>query len=487
MKKARILSLLLISAMIFCTVLYSCSEAADKDSESITIVSAEESETQDPRLSISDELPAETFDGYNFRISNRPGYLFEVWTEEEDGEIRNDALFQRNRTLEERFDIKITSINTANEEITEVNKILAANEDAFDIGLTMCFVTGTLITNGYLVNWYGVEHINLDKPWWINGINNRFSMGGAVYTVVGDTCLSTLNLTYAVMYNKRLANEYQLPDLYEKVRTNEWTIDYFIGITKDVYSDLNGNTVSDEEDFYSFTAETATNLDVYPFAFNIPIIGQDEEGYPEIVINSDRMLAAIEKVNELYWSSTGSFIAVAPNYERAAIPFMKYNAIFNTRILWSMYGEMREFEDEYGVLPYPKWDENQEIYMTGTMDRYSVIILPKTNTDIRRTGIITEALNAESYKTLFPAWYEDSAQNKFARDEGTIEMLDIIMKGRNFDTVTLFSNNWSSLPWMFRDIVAKNTVTLPSKWASAEKSSVSALEKIKKAYIENAA
>ena len=68
--------------------------------------------TTDETTSYVPELPDEDYEGYEFRILTR----IEGWgiynnenlvVEEENGEILNDAIYTRNRTVEERFNINL--------------------------------------------------------------------------------------------------------------------------------------------------------------------------------------------------------------------------------------------------------------------------------------------------------------------------------------------------------------------------------------------
>jgi hypothetical protein len=143
-------------------------------------------------------------------------------------------------------------------------------------------------------------------------------------------------------------------------------------------------------------------------------------------------------------------------------------------------------KDDYGILPYPKFDENQQKYMTGAMDNYSVLGVPVTAQDLDMISIITEAMNAESYKSLFPVYYEQALQNKFARDTESIEMIDLLMSGRNFDFCTLFSANITGMPWLFRGLVASKRTDFASQYAQSEKGALAGLEKVLAAYEANA-
>ncbi|OLA56533.1 MAG: hypothetical protein BHW37_05640 [Firmicutes bacterium CAG:272_52_7] len=123
---------------------------------------------------------------------------------------------------------------------------------------------------------------------------------------------------------------------------------------------------------------------------------------------------------------------------------------------------MRNMRDDYTILPYPKFNEDQKEYLTGMMDNYMVIGIPISERDTDFVSLVTEALNYEAERILYPAYYDDALQNKYRRDDETIEMLNILMNGRTADFGTLFQNNLDNISCWFRWIVASKENTSAS-------------------------
>ena len=61
-----------------------------------------------------------------------------------------------------------------------------------------------------------------------------------------------------------------------------------------------------------------------------------------------------------------------------------------------------------------------------------MLCIPVT-TDPDFTGYVTEEIAFESYKTVIPAYYYTVLSVKYARDEDSVEMLDIIFESRVCD------------------------------------------------------
>jgi len=82
-------------------------------------------------------------------------------------------------------------------------------------------------------------------------------------------------------------------------------------------------------------------------------------------------------------------------------------------------------EADFGIIPYPKYDENQARYYVRSGGGWPKIV-PAHAPNPERTSIILEALAAESRNTVVPAFKEINLKTKISRDNESAEMLDLI-------------------------------------------------------------
>lgn len=154
----------------------------------------------------------------------------------------------------------------------------------------------------------------------------------------------------------------------------------------------------------------------------------------------------------------------------------------------SAFGVLRSMESTYGILPMPKYDEAQEQYMTNAWDQYSVYGIPKTVGDESLTliGVVTEALAAETYKTVFPVYYDVVLKNRYSADPDAANMVDLIMAGRNFDFAFMFGlTEFCSLPYMFRDLLTAKSTNVASAYAGQQKMLKRKIPKISEYFTED--
>jgi hypothetical protein len=91
---------------------------------------------------------------------------------------------------------------------------------------------------------------------------------------------------------------------------------------------------------------------------------------------------------------------------------------------------------DFGILPYPKYNEEQESYGSYVGASYSAMlcvewILPEDKEEF--VGTVIESLAYDSKRLVTPEYYEQTLKGRYLKDEESWEMLDIIFAQRCFD------------------------------------------------------
>jgi len=114
---------------------------------------------------------------------------------------------------------------------------------------------------------------------------------------------------------------------------------------------------------------------------------------------------------------------------------------------------------------------------------HQVMAVPITVSNTELIGVITEALCAESYKKVVPAYYDVALKFKGTRDEESIAMLDMIVNSRVFDFGYVY-DAWSGAAFIIQNLVDQNNPNVASYWAKYEKSIMKHYESVIE-YFEN--
>ena len=463
-KSKRITASLILTAML-AVMTASCGSGGDI--QNVT----NNGETSDAAVTSDDvttsplyELEQKDFGGREFRISVTKKYETEMWVEDENGDVCNVAVYNRNIKVSYYLNVKIVNVVSDGEsnQVSEISKNIAAGDDVYDLTAVYTWLVGGPMLEGCFQNWSDVPVVDFSREWWVTDANEAFSIAGNQFVAVGDLSVTTLLLSYAVYFNQRIAEEYKFPNLYETVLDGKWTIDEMLSLSKDMYQDLNNDGQLDENDAYGFAGDKVTNLDVWTSAFDIPLIEKNKNGDPVACVNLERLQTALEKVNSLLYDNQ-SFISWSGDEIKV---FANGNSAFLTTWINNSFTTLRSMKDDYGILPYPKLDEEQKNYYSNSMDNYSMLSVPKTVTDTDFVGTVTEALTRENHFSVIPAYYDVALTAKYARDEQSVAMLDIIMDGRKYDFSILHSAQLANLPYLFREMTRDHADSAASRYAA---------------------
>lgn len=473
----------------------SCSEKASDPEEttggadSTTVndtPSAENAETEadltdeEARLAIADDLPDQKFDGAEFRILTQENKNFQFVSDELTGEATNDAVYNRNMKIEERFDAKITTTIVESPQ-TQIVTFVQSGDDACEVVEHHQYVSYYPIQNGVYLNWNDIPHIDQSKPWWNKLSNDGATINGKLFCIVGDLSITALTYTFAEFFNMDLMNDFGYPSetLYNIVFEGGWTLDRFSEIVGNIYEDKNGDGQKNPGDRFGYGFWVYHGTDTWVDAIGEHLTSYDPATNTiEITLGTEKVYTALEKIINLLVNTNGAYHFMSEEEGKAQ------NTAGNVGIMQLMFesafNELRDVEYSYGILPYPKYDEAQEAYYTVSMDQFSVFGTPKTLQPEKYdfTGIMMEVLNAESYKTVYPAYYDTALKGKYSEDRQTAEMVDLIMAGRQCEFAFQFGNYLNNLPYMFRNQIYNKDINLASALQKNQKGTTKKLEKM---------
>ncbi len=446
----KILALVLVCLMTVST-LVACGGTADTETQSGAKETTAPVETQNPnggrydatfdRNSVSDDIPTDLrFDGETVTFFVRDDQ--ELWKYEMDVDnIMNDtlydAIYYRNKTVEERLGIEITTIGQAGSYSVRAqwNDTLrtAVNTKLTDFDAAAIYLsTGSaLAVEGVYYNVIDFPNINLDKPWWNQSIQNELTLFHTLYYLAGDIAVTELTSTFSMAFNKNLYEKYfgaTGENLYDVVNENRWTIDYMYDLASQVHEDLNGDGLISDGDVVGYVASDPNTQDSWNDGWIVACgisITTMNNGIPELSFYSDRTIRAHEAVYKISVTCPGTFAGGT----KELTTFTDGKVLFNRARLDSG-STWREMKDAYGVLPMPMLEENQDGgYATTVVNTASLITILSSLPSERKelVGTTLELMAAESYKQVTPTYFEVAVKTKYAEAPEDAKMYDLIL------------------------------------------------------------
>ncbi|MGM9624636.1 MAG: hypothetical protein ACI3XM_02895 [Eubacteriales bacterium] len=391
-----------------------------------------------------DELVTQEFAGRTYRIldaNDHPEMHVNMPGDAINGDIVNDALFNRDITIEDRFgiDIQYEQVTGASKGTSNLRNSVLANEDVY----TLCISTvlggtlATLATDGTLHNLTELPCLSLDQKWWSSLMYDSMRLDNRMYFTTGDISPTMYQMAGCLFLNQKLLTNYDIStDFIQLVRDGNWTLDCLIETTKDLYIDVNNNGKEDlEDDIYGFINNDAGSLTTGLMleSAGVSICKLSEDG-SELILNLDdpHTLDVIEKYSLLMTTIQSSELNSIINRifkEDRALALIHYTETASVHL--------RDMESDYLILPMPKYDASQESYRTPVNGWADAFIGIPLTADPSFAGCITEALAYYSYQNIRPLAFEMTYKEKAARNQESAEMLDLVFDNcyMNFNTV----------------------------------------------------
>ena len=402
----------------------------------------------------------------------------EVWAEEASSEPIENAVFLRNTAMYDTFGVTIDKHAVASVSTTAQNDI-KSNAKSYDLILANGPDTGSLAQNGYLYNYLDLQdYMNLNKEWWDPGTLRDCEINGKVYFMNGDINILDNDVTWIMLFNKKMIEDNDLEEPYNLVKNGTWTLDKFYEYVKTVSKD-DGDGVYDEHDTYGFITTNGGGLTNFYYTSDMKTV-DIIDGMPEVVMgkNQEKIMDLLAYCKKLIHEDNYTWISQNDPAQSRDM-FMNNQGLFYSEVM-SYIVVLSEMDSPYGVLPTPKYDESQKEYRTHVDGVGSMISIPSNVDKPEETAYIIEAFALYSYAYLTPAYYDVTLKRKKSRDYESSEMIDIILQSRVYDIGYVYST--VGLSTLFNNLVASGSTDFASKYKSASKKATKAINAIVKKF-----
>jgi len=344
--------------------------------------------------------------------------------------------------------------------------------------VVMPYINSTikLATDGLLQDLHAMPWMDLEKPWWDQRANENLLIADKLFFSTGDIAILDNECTMVMFFNKQMIEDYHLESPYDLVRNMEWTDDRVYEMAKAVTHDADGSGTLDYGDVWGLSIAGNAPISFY-FGAGERIAVTGEDGELSFSIGSPRSVDVFEKIMKICLDDQMLSDHTTPSagYDKVASLFNASQVMMTTFALVDING-MRDAEFEFGILPYPLYDENQPEYnnliSTGLVSSVSI---PITNDRQEVTGATLEAMAFYSTTTLTPAYYDNALKTRYVRDEESGDMLDIIFATRVYDLGFIF--DWGGAGSLVTNLYSSKSTDIASRWASLQKAANKSLAK----------
>ena len=451
--KTRILALLL-AFMLVLPVLISCGDSSNKKSGD-TPGSPTEKQNDADGGGASETITEETYvyqdyngGGADFKVYNPTNtwfYYTKIVHEQMTGDVLDDAIYIRNRFIEDKFNINIIEVNPPTDDMYLYNplvrKAIKTGDDIYDAIFVPASFNGTvgaMLAEGLFYDLKSIPTIDLSGEWWNQAMVKEAAIGtgNQIFYAGSGINLFTLQAVSCVFFNQDMLTNLGLELPYNKVREGKWTFDAFQEYMK------SGTNINGAADFkwdksgaaiYGFVSydDSATALLA---GSGEQFINTDSDGKPVLTIGGERFINVLAKIADMLNLQNGNYLWANDEASGA-----HYEPIFmNGRALMTI-GELkaanrfRDMDATFGILPIPKYDEKQDNYYSHLIHQAPVLVVPITNQRPELTGAVLDAWAYVSNRDVTPVLFEVSVAQKQLRNDDSIDMLQLMKNSGSFE------------------------------------------------------
>lgn len=368
-----------------------------------------------------------------------------------DGTTVEQAIYRRNEVMKETWGVEIKneditrfgSSGGTGDGYTKIYTDYMAGDSTYDAAMIGTYDVATLAYSGYIHDLYDIPNIDLTKSWWDQKANADLTIRGKMFYTTGDISVVDNMVTHALLFNKDMIASYGLESPYDLVDDDNWTMETFGALVKQVGQDLDNNGIYDKKDLYGLLTWNDPMTAVLASSGE-KIASINDKGELELTLYNERVINLYDTFENIVFDQAHVFNYQYDNTTGKASPSKVWNTnrdtIFNEgRALFYLNTvttteRHRDSELNFGILPYPKLNRDQKEYGHNVSAYHcQFLCVPENAKDYARSGIVLESLAYQGKKLLTPAYYEQTLVGKTVRDEEGVEMLEIILSTRVFD------------------------------------------------------
>lgn len=347
-----------------------------------------------------------------------------------------------------------------------------SGDDGIDLVCQYSLAAAVGTHQGVYANLMDLDYVKWNAEYWSQELRAANTVNGKMFWCTGDMTASTIKNMFLITFNFDMAANYQMGDLYQTVRDKEWTIEKLKTLTTNIYTDDNKSGVADVGDTFGFVAGNYVSYDAFQYGCNLTCLVKNS--LDELEVNSDlygeRGINITNKIKDLLHNSEGTY-----NHDKTKTAWEtaieEEKAVFSLNTASQVMNSLVKSEVNYGILPLPMYDSDQDGYHTALAMTYSMFTIPVIAKNPDMSAAVLESMAHCGYVKLAPAVFE-ALQYRYSKRADDTEMLTILRDGiiydpgRIIETVDIFS--------IVRSTVRDN-LEIATKYKEREKGYKSAL------------
>jgi hypothetical protein len=431
-------------------------------------------------------------DGFELRILTYDKSWFgwantDMDTEELNGDVLNDAIFNRTLKTEQNFNATV-NFEYVSKTHDVIGPTVLAGDDIYDMAMLFDAEIVTAFSNGWLTFWDQFDKINLEDKHWDQDVAKLYNFNGRQVALDGAFSLYNYSTRHCYVFNKEMLADLNVGyNLYKLVDDGGWTLDKLYEIGNAAVKDTDGDGNITPDDTFGISGSVTRHYSALLAGAGVRYADKSEDGSLYFRIASDEYaVSVIQKIVELNVDNHIYDSGVNDIGSGDLTLFPNGHTLFQAAYI-NEVSALRDMEADIGILPPPKFNEDQKSYYSLVEGGALSVVLKTLGTDrYENVGILLNALAFYSKQDVIPAYIEILLKSKVSRDDESAAMIELIFDNSFYDLGTgawsaIMKNNYTS------KIFLPRSTNVASVTAKIEKQAKAAIDKFMAAVNEQTA
>ena len=364
----------------------------------------------------------DTVDSYVAPNVNYGGKDFDVFTWKEEGEWVLDLTAETSKVDSETYyHLSIVEQELNLNFVTHYEKgnydnmgnfatklSILSGDDGIDLVCQYSLAASVATQKGLYTNLLDLDYIKWDADYWSKDLKATNTVNGKMYWCTGDMTASVLKQMFLFVFNYDMAADYNMGDLYKTVKDGEWTIETLKTLSATVYSDDNNNKTQDVGDTVGLVFSSYLTYDALQAGCDLPsiIVNSNNELQINPDLYGDRGVEVTNKIKDLLHNNGNGTYAHTKDKANWNKSIEDEKAVFSLYTADGIITSLVMDDVNYGILPIPKYDEEQENYRTCLSMTYSQFSVPVIAPEPNVSAAVLESMAHNGYVSMSPKVFE---------------------------------------------------------------------------------
>lgn len=386
------------------------------------------------------------------------------------------AIYRRDVAIQDKHNVAFR-INRTKDWNTMLREATLSNDSFFHIATPGISNAVLSVAEGNVANLDDFPNFDFSNPWWNAEAMEQMSVLGKHLFAMGDLNLLAYDSVAVIFYNKQMAENLGVTDLYERVQDGTWTYDSMMATVKDVTADTSGDGVYGVGDTYGLAGGSYSAL-CFTFAGNYSFVQKDEDGIPTLRENNNEFFSFFQKVVKNHSDPT----LIGYNLDDGDSLFGEQRLLFAVNMLGTS-NDLRSTQVSYGILPVPKWNAEQTDYWTFPHQSASTTVCaPIANHDVEMTSRIVEDLVHYSRENVLNYYIQENLYLKSLN--GDRDSYNIVLDLLGHLNCDIFFSYRAGITQVLRDSLDNHDGNITSKFEKYKGAFKSQLAKVTAGLLE---